>query len=91
MFNREPRVTNFTMKVSVLRLGEGFLATAMMAGVQFRGNRYPTRVEAARDLFAQLSAFNNLQANLALDLAASGDDYSTISDELPKELLGDGS
>lgn len=91
----DPRVIEFAIKVRVCRLGTGYVALAMIAGREFRGNRYGTRFEAAKDLFLQLSQNQNMDANLALDIASSGEDPSALNwddDDEPvrRELPSDG-
>lgn len=66
------------LEVVVVRMGSKFMATGSMAGVQFRGNAYPSQSEAMRDLFRQLSQETNADALLALELAASGEDASEL-------------
>lgn len=80
MAEPKDRVTRFSLNVKVLKLGGGYVAVCDLAGVQFRGNRKDTPFAAARDVFLQLTQEQNLDANLALDLASSGEDYSSIAE-----------
>ena len=84
--HEEKRITPFVLRGAIVRLGNGYMATGVMGGVQFRANRKPTAVEALRDIFMQLTQGVNMEAEMALDLGASGEDYDALGKQMKAAL-----
>lgn len=77
----DPRVVRVALNMHVLKIGSGYIATGSMAGMEFRGTRQETRTSAVHALFYQFTNGNS-DAELALDLAVSGEDYGVIERDI---------
>jgi hypothetical protein len=74
------------IKLTVIKVGDGFLGFAVVNGVRVAGGRRATAYEAAVSLFGVLAGISgdNSQAALAIELGLAGVDMS----EIP--TIGDG-
>lgn len=78
---KEPRTVSFSLGVRLIKVGSGYIAAGSMAGMTFRGTRQETKTAAMHALFYQFTHGNN-DAELALDLAVNGEDYTVIESDL---------
>ncbi len=79
-------VSTVDLTVNLLKLGDGFLAFAVIGGVRVTGGRRSTRYEAATSLFAVLAGTSgdNSAAAIAIEMLLAG----ISMDDLPS--LGSG-
>lgn len=84
-----PRVVRVELKAVIVTLAGGYMSTAVLGGVQFRGNLKQTRREALQDIFLQLTGGNNMDALMALDLAAAGTSSADVQAEIRDALALD--
>lgn len=81
----DPRSVPFSMNGIIVRVGGGYVANAILGGIEFNGNPKSSRGGALADLFLQLTNGGNPQAAMAAELAASGETVGDLRDQMREE------
>lgn len=75
------RAVRFELVITVITVGKGYMAVGNLAGMTFKGTRQDSEVEACHALFYQF-LHGQQDAELALDLAVNGEDYTVIEKDV---------